>query len=431
MHTPAERAVNGSSLRLRGVHVVRVDTGDVLRDQVVDIADHAITAISPATGTAEAAADGVLDIDLGGRYLMPGLISVHTHLTAVYPFEEIDLAESADTSALRGLSRAVDALHAGVTTVRCLDEHNRADIAIRAAAAQGWVQAPRILAAGRAIRPTGGHGHGFTDNLADGYDEFLKAARSEFAAGADHVKIFITGGIAREGEDFVGSEMTPEEMAAVVRAAGERGKYVVAHAGHGPAIRQAISAGVRSFEHAYDVDVETARAMRQAGVFITPTLSVTHCPEWMAQHHFTPWQIQRATSVAPRHLESIRRIVEHGRSEEPGQGVTFVTGTDYPPGEPFEDTVCQVREMELMTTAGLTAAEVLRAATTDGAKLVGLGETIGRVELGFVADLVVCDDDPTIDISALRRIRMVIQEGRVVRDDLGLAAASPVPPPAG
>lgn len=424
MHTPTDRAAGGTSLRLRGVHVVRVDTGDVLRDQVVEIADGAIAAITPAARSGQVTADdNFVDIDLGGRYLLPGLISVHTHLTAVYPFEEIDLAETADVSALRGLSRAVDALQAGITTVRCLDEHNRADIAIRTAAANGWVQAPRILAAGRAISTTGGHGHGFTDNLADGYDEFLKAARAEFAAGADHVKIFITGGIARQGEDFVGSEMTPDEMAAVVRAAGERGKYIVAHAGHGPAIRQAITAGVRSFEHAYDVDLETVEAMKQAAVFVTPTLSVTHCPEWMALHHFTPWQIERATSVAPKHLESIRRIVQHGRSAEHGRGVTFVTGTDYPPGEPFEDTVCQVREMELMVDAGLTAAEVLRAATADGAQLVGLGDTIGRIEPGLLADMVVCDQDPTDDISALRRIRLVLQTGRVVRNDLtGVAA---------
>ena len=426
MHTPADRISIDRSIRLRGAHVVRVESGEVLHDQVVDIVDGVIAAVTPgsAADANDLSAGGpVTEIDLAGRFLLPGLISVHTHLTAVYPFEEIDQAESADVSALRGLSRALDALQAGITTVRCLDEHNRADIAIRAAAVAGWVPAPRILAAGRAISTTGGHGHGFTDNLADGYDEFLKAARAEFAAGADHVKIFITGGIAREGEDFVGAEMTPDEMSAVVRAAGERGKYIVAHAGHGPAICQAITAGVRSFEHAYDVDLQTVAAMKQAAVFVTPTLSVTHCPEWMALHRFTPWQIQRATSVAPKHLESIRRIVDHGRSDSPGQGVTFVTGTDYPPGEPFEDTVCQVREMELMVQAGLTAAEVLRAATTDGAELVGLSDRIGRVEQGFLADLVVCDDDPTVDVSALRCIRLVLQEGQIARNDLAAATA--------
>ncbi|GGM15522.1 metal-dependent hydrolase family protein [Nakamurella endophytica] len=419
MHIPAERIRPDRSIRLRNATVVDVRTGTTTPGRTVTVVDGVVDLDRPADAPWQGR-----DVDLAGRHVLPGLISVHTHLTAVYPFEEIDLAEGADVSVLRGLSRATDALRAGITTVRCLDEHNRADIAIRRAAAQGWVQAPRILAAGRAITTTGGRGHGFTDAVADGYDGFLKAARTEFGAGADHVKIFITGGIAREGEDFVGAEMTEDEMRAAVRAATERGKYVVAHAGHGPAIRQAVAAGVRSFEHAYDVDLETVAVMRDAGVFVTPTLSVTHCPEWMAEHHFTPWQIERAVSVGPGHLASIRRIVDHGRGETPGSGVTFVTGTDYPPGEPYEDTVCQVREMELMVTAGLSPAEVVRAATLDGARLVGLADRIGAVENGYLADLVVTDDDPTRDVSALRRTRLVLQEGRTVRDDLSGGAAA-------
>ena len=415
MWTPSERERPTQNLRLVGGHVVDVVRGSVRRDCDVDLSDGRIVAVTPTGSRPAEFEQNVLDV--GGQYVSPGLISVHTHLTAVYPFSDHDKNETADVSVLRGLGRALDALRAGVTTVRCLDESNRADLAIRTAAREGWVEAPRILGAGKAISTTGGHGHGFACSYADGHDGFLKAARTEFAAGADHVKIFITGGIAREGEDFLGAEMTTDELRGAVRAATERGKYVVAHAGHGPAIREAIAAGVRSFEHAYDVDLEAIADMRQAEVFLTPTLSVTHCPEWMTAHHFTAWQIARATAVGPRHLASIRRIVKHGRSADGHGGVTFVTGTDYPPGEPFEDTVCQVREMELMVHAGLTAAEVLRAATADGARLVMLADEIGQIQPGLAADLVVTDEDPTRDISALRRIRTVLQAGRVVRHE--------------
>jgi imidazolonepropionase-like amidohydrolase len=151
------------------------------------------------------------------------LISVHTHLSVVYPFSATDPDESAGETALRSLSRAQDALHAGVTTIRCVHEQNRADFLVRAAAQEGWIQAPRILGAGRAVSTTGGHGHGMACSYADGYDGFLRAAREELAAGADHVKIFITGGIARQGETFDGAEMTVDEMRAVVRAADTRG----------------------------------------------------------------------------------------------------------------------------------------------------------------------------------------------------------------
>jgi imidazolonepropionase-like amidohydrolase len=249
-------------------------------------------------------------------------------------------------------------------------------------------------------------------SYADGYDGFLHAAREELAAGADHVKMFITGGIAREGETFKGAEMTLEEMQAVVRATEERGKYVVAHAGDAPAIRQALEAGVRSFEHAYTLDDTTIGEMSRRGVFLTPTLCVTRCPEWMADHSFTKWQIEKAMQVGPTHLQSIRRAVALGA------GITFVAGTDYPPGEPIEDTVVAVREMEFLTDAGLSPEQALRAGTIDAARLVRAEHEIGAVEPGYVADLIVADADPTSDVSALRHIGLVMQGGRIVRDDL-------------
>ena len=331
---------------LTGGHVVDVRTGTVRRDAAVEVTGGRIGAIR---STADVPANANTR-DIGGRFIVPGLISVHTHLSVVYPFTATDDRESAGETALRALSRAQDALYAGVTTIRCVHEQNRADLLVRAATRQGWVEAPRILGAGRALSTTGGHGHGMACSYADGYDGFLHAAREELAAGADHVKIFITGGIAREGETFKGAEMTLDEMQAVVRATEERGKYVVAHAGDAPAIRQALEAGVRSFEHAYALDDATIAEMSRRRVFLTPTLCVTRCPEWMADHSFTKWQIEKAMEIGPAHLESIRRAVQLG------DGITFVAGTDYPPGEPIEDTVVAVREMEFLTDAGLVAA---------------------------------------------------------------------------
>jgi imidazolonepropionase-like amidohydrolase len=398
---------------LTGGHVVDVRTGSVTRDAAVEVTGGRIGAIKPVADVPA----GAHTRDIGGRYVVPGLISVHTHLSVVYPFDATDQNESAGATALRSLSRAQDALYAGVTTIRCVHEQNRADLLVRTAAQQGWVDAPRILGAGRAVSTTGGHGHGMACSYADGYDGFLHAAREELAAGADHVKIFITGGIARQGETFKGAEMTLDEMRAVVRATEERGKYVVAHAGDAPAIRQALEAGVRSFEHAYALDDDTVAEMSRRKVFLTPTLCVTRCPEWMADHAFTKWQIERAMEVGPAHLESIRRAVRLG------EGITFVAGTDYPPGEPIEDTVVAVREMEFLTDAGISPQQALRAGTIDAARLLRAEHEIGAVETGYVADLIVTDADPTSDVSALRRIPFVMQAGRIVRDDLPAEAA--------
>lgn len=390
-------------------NVVDVVAGAVARNRAVEVADGRINAIPDAPP-----ADATDVRDLGGRYLLPGLISVHTHLSVVYPFSATDEAENPGLTVLRAMARATDALHAGVTTIRCVHEQNRADLLIRRAAQQGWLHAPRILGAGRAVSTTGGHGHGVACSYADGFDGFLHAARAEFAAGADHVKVFITGGIASAGESFLGSQMTIDEMRGAVRAANEHHSYVVAHAGDGSAIEEALSAGVRSFEHAYRLDDRVAGLMKAGGAFLTPTLCVTRCPEWMADHDFTADQVERAVATGPGHLASIRRAVD--------AGVPIVAGTDYPPGEPMEDTVVAVREMEFLTDAGLDPVLALQAGTSRAAELLGLQDRIGRVEEGYEADLIVVDDDPTSDLRALRRIGMVVQAGAIVRDDLDDAA---------
>ncbi|MEV4290619.1 amidohydrolase family protein [Nonomuraea bangladeshensis] len=417
------RAPANEPVWLSGGHVVDVRSGKVRRDTNVVVRGGRIDRL-----TADAPPPGARTVRLDGRYLLPGLISVHTHLSVVYPFSATDEAEDSGITALRALSRARDALYAGVTTIRSVHEQNRADLLVRTAAGQGWVEAPRIVGAGRAISTTGGHGHGSACVYADGYDSFLRAARAELAAGADLIKIFITGGIAHQGESFTGAQMTIDEMRAVVRAAEEHNTYVTAHAGAGSAIREALSAGVRGYEHAYELDADTARQMAAQRVYLTPTLCVTRCPEWMAEHSFTPWQIERALEVGPGHLASIRTAIAAGvaNPDDPEKpGITFLAGTDYPPGEPIEDTVVAVREMEFLAEAGLSTEQALRSGTLEAARLVGLRGQAGAVEEGHLADLIVTERDPLSDLSALRRISFVMQAGRIVRDDLPAVPAVP------
>ncbi|MDR5699039.1 metal-dependent hydrolase family protein [Agromyces aerolatus] len=410
------------SLWLVGGHVVDVIRTTVRRDTNVEVFDGLIREITDTPPPA-----GAASIDLGGRYLVPGLVSVHTHLTIVYPFDETDVHETSGASALRGASRARDALLAGVTTVRTLDEQNQADIVIRQAVAEGWLDAPRIFASGRALGITGGHGKGMACVYADGHDEFLKAARTELEAGADHIKVFISGGIAHADESFNGAQMTRDEMRAVVRATSEQGTYVAAHAGGGDAIREAISVGITAFEHGYDLDDATVEMMAEHRAYLTPTLSVTSCPEWMRAHGFTEWQIELAMRVHPTHLASIQRafgraIVDPAHLDD--DGIRIVAGTDYLPGEPNDGTSCAVKEMELLEQAGLPVGAALRAGTWEAARLLRAADRFGSIAEGLAADLVVTAEDPTITVSALRTIGTVIQGGRVVRSDLDALATS-------
>jgi imidazolonepropionase-like amidohydrolase len=387
---------------LTNCRVLDVHTGELVPASVEVAGDGRISRVDAAPPGAEAH-------DLGGLTVAPGLISCHTHLSIVYPFSAIDEDEPPALTALRSLARARDALQAGVTTIRCVLEIHRAELFLRRAAAEGWVEVPRILGAGLAISTTGGHGAGFGCALADGHDGFLHAARTELAAGADHIKVFITGGIADASEGFDVAQMTEAEMRGAVRAATEHHTYVVAHAGSSGAIRQAIDAGILAFEHGYWLDDETAALMAESGATLTPTLCVTRLPEWMREHHFTEEQIDKAMETGLEHLESIRRAVR--------AGVTLINGTDYLPGEPCDGTVCAVRELEFMVEAGLTPLQALQASTINGARLCRIDGETGAVEPGLSADLIAFDGDPTADAAAVRGIRFVMVRGRIVRWD--------------
>lgn len=387
---------------LTDARVVDVVTGEIRDGVSVEISGGRIGAIRKQPGTGER-------MSLGGRYLVPGLISVHTHLSVVYPFSATDEKENPGLTVLRAYGRAQDALRAGITTIRCVHELNRADLLLAEAARAGWADVPRIVGAGRALGVPGGHGDGHGSVIADGPEAFREAALAELDAGCSHVKVFITGGIAGLGETFDRPEMSKAEMQATVDAAARRDTYVVAHAASSLAINWALDAGIRSFEHAYDLDADTAGRMAAAGVFLTPTLCVTRSQEWMRWKGFEDFQIETSLRVGPMHLTSIRRAV--------AAGVTMVNGTDYPPGDPIEGTSVAVYEMGLMQGAGLRPQLALAGATSNAARLLGMESEIGTIEEGKVADLVAVEENPIFDVAAMRDISFVMQSGRVVRDD--------------
>lgn len=393
---------------LENANIVNVETGEILRGYTMELESGLIKSIEKFSFFTHHG------IDCTGMYLLPGIISVHSHLSVVYPFSATDEQENSAQSVLRALSRARDALMAGVTSVRSVHEINMADLHLRNASESGLVQVPRIFGAGRALSTTGGHGKGAGCVYVDGYDEFFKAAVEEIEKGADHIKVFISGGIADAHESLDGAQMSMEEMTAVVDAVNAKGKYVVAHAANSESISMALDAGFRSFEHAYFLNELTAKKMRDRNVFLTPTLCVTRCPEWMADHSFTKEQIAKAMEIGPIHLKSIRTAIE--------AGVTIVAGTDYPPGEPIEDTYVAAREMEFLVHAGASPLQALQAGTITAARLLRAENEIGKLEVGMVADVIACRKDPTSDLSAIRNIELVIQSGTVVRNSINSVA---------
>ncbi len=398
---------------LVNAHVVDVQSGDVLPGRAVETAPDGT--IAQVTASAPPGLPDGQVTDVAGRWLLPGLISCHTHLSVVFPFADTDEAEHPALTAYRSAARATAALQAGITTIRCVHEQNRADLLLREAAARGWISAPRILGAGRAVSVRGGPGAGSGCAYASGEDEFHEAALAERGAGADHVKIFINGGLASAGERVERPEMTDGEIRGAVRAARHHDTYVVAHSGESAAIRQALAQGVRCFEHAYRLDDDTAALLARRGAYVTPTLCVTRSQSWMRANGFAEHTIANAANAADEHLASVQRAIR--------AGVTLLNGTDYPPGDLVDGVPVAVHELLLMAGAGLSPLQALRSVSVNGAALLGIGAHVGQVRPGYAADLVAVGANPLADVTALRDISLVVQAGRVIRDNRAAGAA--------
>ena len=392
-------------------HIVDVVEGRVIHDRAVRVdSTGKISEIGEPTRLASSLEKGEQVIDLGGRFLFPGLISCHTHLSVVFPFSLTDPNENPAVTAYRSAQRATEALHAGITTLRSVHEQNQADLMLRAASKSGWFEGPRIFGAGRAISTPNGHGKGSACSYAKDFEGFYRAASEELAAGADHIKIFITGGLAHAGESPDVPEMTDDEIRGVVKAAEEHGTYVVAHAGESKAIQQALRLGVTSFEHGYVMDQETVDAMKAKNVFYSPTLCVTRSESWMRAKGFEEPSIQNALKASERHLESVKLAIK--------AGLRMTNGTDYPPGDLVDGVPAALHELFLMHSAGLSTLKSLQSITSTAAALIRQEDSLGQVREGFEGDLIALRGNPLEDPQNLREIDLVVQAGRVVSSSL-------------
>jgi imidazolonepropionase-like amidohydrolase len=398
------RMSNSITMIIKNCGLVDLETGKVVENVTIAVRDDTIAEVTDRDLL------GSRVIDLDGFYIMPGLINVHNNLSLVFPFKLTNPNEPESVTVLRCYRRAYDALLAGVTCLRTVGEIHRVDIHLRNMINAGWIEGPRIIAGGKGLGVTGGHGSSFGQVEADGTEEFRKAARRELALGADHLKIFITGGIAKLEEEFGEMQMTKDEIAAVTSVARSRGTYVAAHVGGSTAIIEAAEAGVTSFEHGYIINREAAKAIKEVSGYLVPTLSVTRSEEWMRANNFEEWTIDKALSIKDRHMESVKLAIS--------EGVTLVCGTDIPPGDLNEGINATVREIEFIKEAGLNELEAIRTATINAAKLCRMENKVGLVKPGYKADLIAVPRNPLKDIRQIERIKFVMKGGEIIRNDI-------------
>jgi len=405
----SELVVAENKMLITNAKIVDVLAGEIKSEDAVRIsASGEITELGKSTTLNRSGDEAIIDLD--GRYLFPGLISCHSHLSVVFPFSLTDPNEDPALTAFRAAERAHEALASGITTLRSVHEQNQVDLYLRRAAKAGWFQGPRIFGAGRALSTPDGHGAGSACSYAKDFNGFYKAAIGELDDGADHLKIFITGGLARAGERPEDPEMTDDEIRGVVKAAEERNTYVVAHAGESAAIQQALRLGVRSFEHGYVMDQATVDAMAAKDVFYSPTLCVTRSESWMREKGFEEASIQNCLAVADRHLASVKLAI--------GAGVKMTNGTDYPPGDLVDGASAALHELFLMHGAGLSTLKSLQSITTTAASLIKQEDKLGQINKGFFGDLIAMRGNPLDDPQNLRELDLVVQGGRVIANRL-------------
>lgn len=389
-----------------------------LRDAAVWVRGDRIAAVGPARDVLAEAGRDHRRVDLGGAFLTPGLANMHTHLSLSLPGQGGDTVKglSPHDLAFYMADGARRTLLCGVTTVRCVAEKDHADFALRRAIAAGRTTGPRVFTAGRALVSTGGHGHEGSDTLeCDGADGFRQGVRSQVKAGADLIKVMISGGIAGEHEDIDTRQLFTDELTAVIETAHAWGRKVTAHAGPAPVIAEAVGLGLDCVEHGYQLTAEVVAAMAARGTALVPTLLVTRCKAFFDELGVPEWMQQRSLGAGPRHLESYALALE--------AGVEVLLGSDMPPFWDFEGTNATVRELEHMSDSGLGPARALYAGTLGPVRWLGAEADLGTVEPGKYADLIAMDADPLESASAFRGVRWVMSGGRVVRDDQNGRAA--------
>jgi imidazolonepropionase-like amidohydrolase len=384
--------------------------GGMVQDAVVVIHGDRIDHVGSGD---KAVPPGAKLIDLRPLTAIPGLIDAHTHMTFYWdrspgtrPWAQLGTLGAAVTVFL-AQENARKTLESGVTTVRDLGSWEYTDIAMRDLINRGAMTGPRMFVAGYGLHISSSPQRAGTapdPGQCDGVAEVQRVARQQLGAGVDWIKMY---GSTGSDQDVTGFQtFSFEEMKAAVDVAHRAGKRISIHS-YGPdGARDAVRAGADSVEHATDVDDETLAEMARRGTVYVPT--VEHNRYYIAHREefgYDDQVVQRLEAYVQRNLATVRRAHRAKVKIAMGSDAVF-TGF----GE-------NARELERFVEAGMTPAQALETATTTGASLLNMSDTLGALAPGYYADLVAVDGDPLVDIQAVtRRVVWVMKSGAVVVD---------------
>lgn len=348
------------------------------------------------------------ELDLGGQYVLPGLIDGHAHLVWSSGQDPAEVAEAdgEQLTVLRAGAHAREHLAAGVTTIVDLGSNWDVAISVARAVDTGVFEGPSVIAAGRTVIMTGGHDP-FWGVQSDGVDAVVRAVRGQAFRGAKIIKTAATGGVygRPEGEDVHDGELTYAELEAMATEAHRRGLKVAAHALGTEGIRDAVRAGIDIIEHGVFLDDALVEEMVRRGTYLCPTVAIYRAIAAASKTGSAPaYAAHKAERVVDAHRASVAMALD--------AGIPLVAGTDAgSPGMPHGNLVA---ELEALVDCDVPVPTALRAATSTAADALGRPE-LGRVRPGASADLVVTEGNPFDGVDALRTPAAVIRAGQVVR----------------
>src|SRR5580704_16322443 len=410
-------------------------SGNVLSPAAVLVENGKIKEVGAPSSVQAKAPAGSKTIDLGGATLLPGLIDAHTHLLldVIVPAEDeisrryngefvpgLLLAITMPPSArvLLGAKLAREDLQSGFTTVRNLGHSGiDGDVALRDAINAGRVSGPRILAAGRKLTSSSSYIQSLNPALASAIlqQEFLQIVSPDQARQAVRENAFWNVDVVKVSLE---DDITPAEIAAIVDEGHRQHLKVAVHAFSPSSIQMALDAGADSIEHGNGVTDEQLKLMRDKGIFFDLT------PTWYGS--FYTKMLDATIVVSPalrsgnvsadqrgqlRYDSLVQRVLK--------SGVKFAAGSDmcwFVPGKTRGQA--SASRFPVLHNAGMSSLDVLRAMTTNAAEMLGWQDRVGAVEPGKFADLVAVSGDPISDITELERVRFVMKDGQVVRNDL-------------
>lgn len=368
------------------------------KDQLITIEDDKITSIEDYHKTE----DEVIEVNT----ITPGFFNCHVHILYPVGFDskkEFSLIEKI----FYAQKHCKEYLQSGVTFIRVVGTEENYDLQIKEAIENHVIEGPHMYCAGKMICMTGGHG--WQEGIeADGKNACLKAVRTQLKAGVDLIKMMATGGVMTKVVEPGNAQFNIDEMKIMVEEAHKAGRKTATHAQGLQGIKNALYAGVDSIEHGCFLDDECLELMKQQNTFLVPTLCAPQCIiDKGVENGVAKYAVDKTLKVKDAHVESVKKAYD--------KGIQIALGTDA--GTPFNYHSNTAYEMELLSKLNIPNMDILKIATINSAKCVGVEKDYGSIEVGKQADLVCLNENPLENISNVRKINRVIQSGKIVVDN--------------